>query len=54
MVVINKIKQRNNQSKGGIGLSNMRKRLDLLLTEKFEITNRSDENEYYSSLTIQF
>ena len=54
MTVINKVRNKSNEIKGGIGLNNMRKRLDLLLTEKFEIKNTSSDKEYQSKLIIYF
>jgi two-component system LytT family sensor kinase len=54
MNVVNRIRQKPIEANGGIGLNNMRKRLDLLLTGKFEIASSSNEQEYYSSLIIHF
>lgn len=54
MLVVNRINQKTNNGKGGLGLTNMRKRLDLLLSGKYEIKNSCDEQEYYSTLTIHF
>lgn len=54
MNVVNKVRQKPNKSKGGLGLDNMKKRLDLLLTGKFEIKNSFNEQEYYSYLIIRF
>ena len=54
MNVVNKIRQKPSESKGGLGLDNMRKRLELLLIGKFEISNSCDEHEYHSNLTIRF
>lgn len=54
MKVINKIRQKPIKINGGIGLSNMRKRLDLLMLNKYEIKNNCTEQEYYSNLTIRF
>lgn len=54
MIVINRIKQKSNNEKGGLGLSNMRKRLDLLLSGKYEIKHSCNEQEYFSTLIINF
>lgn len=54
IVVINRINQKPNKGKGGLGLINMQKRLDLLLSGKYEIKNNCTEQEYYSTLTINF
>jgi two-component system LytT family sensor kinase len=54
MNVTNKIRQKPNGAKGGLGLNNMRKRLDLLMPAKYEIKNSCNEQEYISNLTIQF
>lgn len=52
--VVNKIITNPRETKGGIGLSNMRKRLDLLLTCKFDLKNSCNEQEYVSTLIIRF
>jgi len=54
MNVVNRIRQKPNRAKGGLGLTNMKKRLDLLLTGKYEIKNSCNEQEYISNLTIRF
>jgi len=54
MNVVNRIRQKPNGAKGGLGLTNMKKRLDLLLTGKYEIKNSCNEQEYISNLTIRF
>jgi LytS/YehU family sensor histidine kinase len=54
MIVINRLKQKPNEKKGGIGLDNMRKRLELLLPGKFNIKTSCNEFEYISSLIINF
>lgn len=54
MVVTNRIKQKPNNEKGGLGLTNMRKRLDLLLSGKYEIKHTCSEQEYFSTLIINF
>lgn len=55
MTVINRIKQKpSNTKKGGLGLNNMRKRLELLLSNRYEIRNSCNEQEYHSSLIIRF
>ena len=52
--VINRIKQEPTNSKGGLGLNNMKKRLEILIGDKYEIINNSDETEFYSNLKIEF
>ena len=54
LIVVNRINQKPNNTKGGLGLTNMRKRLDLLLSGRYEIRNSCNEREYHSSLTIHF
>lgn len=55
LTVANQIKVKTSeQLAGGIGLKNMRKRLELLHTNKYEIKNSCTENVYYASLTIRF
>jgi len=54
MTVFNRISKKISNEKGGIGLINMRKRLDLLLSGKYELNNSSNEQEYFSTLTIHF
>ncbi|MBK6731101.1 MAG: histidine kinase [Bacteroidetes bacterium] len=52
--VINKIIPNRKETQGGIGLSNMKKRLERLLKDKFELRNSCNELEYYSTLIIRF
>lgn len=54
MSVVNRVKKKASEANGGIGLSNMQKRLELLLAGKFEIKTSGDEQEYISSLIIRF
>lgn len=54
MKVVNKIKKKAANSKGGIGLKNMKERLDLLLPGKYEISNSANDQEYQSNLVIRF
>lgn len=54
MAVVNRINPKTNNGKGGLGLTNMRKRLDLLLSGKYDIRNSCNEQEYHSTLTIHF
>ena len=54
LLVINRIRKNPKNSRGGLGLVNMRKRLDLLSQGKYEIKNSCNENDYYSTLTINF
>ena len=51
--VVNRIKVGNPIKVGGIGLSNMKKRLELLLQDEFEITNSKSDYEYHTSLKIK-
>jgi LytS/YehU family sensor histidine kinase len=52
MIVVNKIKRKPINSNGGIGLKNMKKRLDLFMAGKYEIRNSCNEHEYHSTLII--
>lgn len=52
--VINKIQHKPSKEKDGLGLNNMKKRLDLLITSKYEIKNSCNEKEYFSTLKIIF
>lgn len=55
MTVINRIKNKPVESKkGGLGLKNMKKRLELLIPDRYEIKNSCNEQEYYSTLIIRF
>lgn len=54
MSVINRTKNTIRSNAGGIGLQNMRKRLDLLLNEQFDIKTISNENTFHSTLIINF
>lgn len=54
MLVTNRIKQKPINAKGGLGLINMKKRLDLLLSDKYEIKHNCNEQEYFSKLIINF
>jgi two-component system LytT family sensor kinase len=54
MAVVNRIKQTASPKNGGLGLGNMKKRLDLLLTGKYEIKTSCNEIAYYSTLNIHF
>lgn len=54
LTVINKIGPKPTSAKGGLGLNNMKKRLELLVTNKYAIKNNISENEFHSSLTILF
>lgn len=51
--VINKIKKTNVIGNGGLGLSNMKKRLDLLVSNQYEMKNERNEEEYHAVLRIQ-
>ncbi|HIA36030.1 MAG TPA: hypothetical protein EYN89_04655 [Flavobacteriales bacterium] len=52
--VVNKIRHQTSNAQGGIGLKNMRKRLDLLQAGNFEIKTNCEEDQYHSILTIEF
>lgn len=52
--VINRINRLPNNEENGLGLNNMRLRLELLLSGKFEIKSNFNEQEYQSTLTINF
>lgn len=54
LTVINRFKHKPSTEKGGLGLSNMRKRLNLLHSGKYEIKNSCNEQEYHSTLIIHF
>jgi len=54
MIVINKIGQHQKSTNGGLGLSNMKKRLDLLKKNKYHIENKIIGNEFHSTLKITF
>lgn len=53
MSVVNRVRTKSSETKGGLGLSNMKKRLELLLAGKYEIQTESTEQEYKSTLTIK-
>lgn len=52
--VVNRIRKKSNNRKEGIGLKNMKKRLELLQTGKHEIKQSCNEHEYHSILSIEF
>ncbi len=54
MIVTNKIKSAVASKKGGIGLNNMNKRLDLLVPGKHKIASRIEEDQYEAYLKISF
>jgi LytS/YehU family sensor histidine kinase len=51
--VVNKIKKATTIGNGGLGLTNMKKRLDLLVSNQYEIKNNMNEEEYHASLIIK-
>ena len=53
MLVSNKIKNESNVGKGGIGLQNMNKRLEILFPNKYEIRNQVSDNEYHAFIVIK-
>jgi LytS/YehU family sensor histidine kinase len=54
LTVINKIKNKMSNGKEGIGLKNMKKRLELFQTGKYEIKQSYNDQEYQSTLLIDF
>lgn len=52
MSVSNKMKQKLTSVNGGIGLNNMKKRLELLASSKYDIQNNISDNEFHSTLII--
>ena len=50
--IINSCDKNNNISHEGIGINNVRKRLELLYPEKFQLENAREENVYIVSLAI--
>jgi len=52
MFVINRFSKKSTEKKGGLGLQNMKKRLDLLVANKYEIKTSCNEQEYFSTLII--
>ncbi len=54
LTVINKMKEKPTTAKGGLGLTNMKKRLELLVANKYDIKNNITEDVFHSTLTIQF
>ena len=51
--VINRVKQKPTKSQGGIGLENMKKRLELIVGGKYELRNQVVEDNFHSTLVIQ-
>lgn len=52
--VTNRSKPKAKAMVGGVGLTNMQKRLDLLLNSAFEIKTQQTEQEFYSYIKITF
>lgn len=53
--IVNRIKQKSGEpKKSGVGLVNMKKRLDILMPGKYEINLGCNEQEYFSTLIIRF
>lgn len=53
--VINKLKPNQSTRKShGIGLENMKRRLDLFANKRYKITNSCTEHDYHSTLIIHF
>lgn len=53
LTVTNKTTLKQNTGKGGLGLNNMKKRLDLLVGDKYTLDSYYNGAEYHSTLTIQ-
>lgn len=51
--VANKLLKTKHNRPGGIGLVNMRKRMDLILAGKYEIRQHSNETDYVTTLLIK-
>lgn len=55
ILVINKIKNKTTvKENGGIGLTNMKRRLDLLVKDRYEVKFSCNETDYFSTLIIRF
>lgn len=54
LVIVNRIRRKTQLSEPGIGLQNVKKRLELLGMGSFDISNSCNEEIYKSRLTIQF
>jgi len=54
MKVVNMMKQKTTTTRGGLGLKNMKRRLELLNSNKYYIQNSINENQFHSQLTIIF
>jgi LytS/YehU family sensor histidine kinase len=54
MMVSNRIKHKPLKQGGGIGLNNMKERLDMLLPGKYDIDRSSNEHLYTTTLRIHF
>lgn len=52
--VTNRIRERPDDRLGGLGLSNMEKRLELLMAGRYRINTSTDQDEYHAILTIRF
>ncbi len=50
--VINRLKENSESVKHGIGYENMKKRMELLYPNRYEIKNSCNEKEYHSKLII--
>lgn len=51
--VTNKVRPGRMDKKGGVGLVNMRKRLDLLTSGNYELQHQQTDSEYISTLTVK-
>jgi LytS/YehU family sensor histidine kinase len=54
LTVQNKISPHHSKGKGGIGLKNMKNRLELLVPNRHDIQNSSTNEVHHSTLTIKF
>lgn len=52
--VVNKVKKKRKNKQGGIGLENMKKRLEHFMPEQYSIDQSQTENEFHSNLKIFF
>lgn len=51
--VSNKVRSGHSNRNGGIGLQNMRKRLDLLASGNYELNHQQTDSEFISTLTVK-
>jgi two-component system LytT family sensor kinase len=53
MEVVNKVREEKIIKTGGVGLTNMRKRLDLLVPDRYDLKQERSANEYSTTITIK-